>query len=285
LIPLGELVLPPVRPLVHELSAATPSGGAPRIENKGAFEFVQWDDDYTLASLVEDALDDILGNGVARMFGSALLLSAPETDTQEARGAVDALQKELRIGTIAVDVRHGYLAPADVAPVLIEGGAAAFAETATGRLLGAVIENDALLLVGGTESAYLQDHDIHIAAGVMVPDPIVAGFFEGIAIWCAPVRSGSDGVTAWFDVQSQASDGTPRGIKTSIFVPSAETHSDAGHTVGTFEETLALELPVTHRATARTLVESRDGEWTLVTARQLPGTERMLVVVARMNVR
>lgn len=285
LIPLGELSLPPMRPMVHELSAATPSGGAPRLENKGEFEFVQWDDDYTLASLVEDALDNILANGVARMFGSALLLSAPETDTREAREAVDALQMELAIGTITVDVRYGYVAPRDVGPVLNEGGAAAFAETATGRLLGAVIENDALLLVGGTESAYLQDHDIQIAAGVMVPDPIVAGFFEGIAIWCAPVRLGNDGVIAWFDVQAQASDGTPRGIKTSIFVPSAGVQGDAARTLGTFEETLAIELPVTHRATARTLVESRDGEWTLVMARQLPGTERMLVVVARMNVR
>lgn len=286
IIPLGELALPPLRPGVVSLSKARPSGGDWLPDEGEWFHSAKWSDGTRVTAFLENDLEDLYASGIVSDHGPVLLLPSPAAVPPAVREAIERLRVTLAVPTIMLDVRYDILEPEDVSSATAADGIGAFAAGAAGRVLGAAVEGDALLLVGGKESAYLCDHDSLISmGGPGPPDPIVAGLFEGVAVWCAPLRNLDGGITAWFDVQVQVGTGTPRKIDTLMFVPASDQKPPVRMITGTYEKTLSIELPVTHRARARTFVRARDGAWALVTARPLAGTGRTLVVVARMSLR
>ncbi|MEM9379358.1 MAG: hypothetical protein AAGB93_05350 [Planctomycetota bacterium] len=283
-LPLGELGLTHMRLGLPDLGVAEPSGGLPVKEVTSPFEEPPWGYEVPPSIFVLDALKRVLDEGSASVLGARALVFGPSPGQDEIRAGIDAARKELRIGTIEVDVRYDLVPLTELAGVL-DGGPAAFAAAAGERLLGSVVENDSLLLVGGVEWAYLHDYDIQVAQSAIVGDPIIHGVFEGIALWCAPFRTPEGRVSSWFDVRAQRSDEMLRGLATSITVLDEEERESPPGPLGTYEERLWIELPVTHRASVRTRVEAREGEWALVAARHVAETDEALVVVARMGER
>ncbi|MEM1450498.1 MAG: hypothetical protein AAGI22_15375 [Planctomycetota bacterium] len=279
-LPLGELGTRPMQPSIPTLSAVAPSGGWPSREDD--FSVPSWEWTSFLSTFTETVED--IRSGHASRFGSSVVFGEPERITSELTGAVEELRSSLSIRTIALDVRYGIMPSKAARTETAADDLAPLAEALPGRLLGSGIENDAVLLVGGTEYAYLKDHDTLIAAGSVVADPIVDAAFEGIALWCMPMSDQAGGLSAWFDVQAHAPAPDARDLTASSYRPGPNDGSkDSPGMTGRFVLDLALQLPVTRRAAARTLVESQSGEWTVVTTRPLSGSDETLVVLARMT--
>lgn len=282
-IPLGELGLTPMRVAIPELEVVAPSGGHSAADDAGVFRAAPWEVEALPSSYATEIIQSELREGRAAILDSRVVLFDPTLPGDELRASVDALRRELGISTIGVDVRYDFVPAAELTRVLEDGGPLAFASKAKHRLLGSVVENDSLLLVGGVESAYLQDFDIQVAQAAVIGDPIIGGFFEGFALWCAPFRTPGGGISSWFEVRAQGGDEAIRGVATSIFVRNEKGDPSGPTPEGTFEERLWIELPVTHRASTRTRIQARDGDWSLVAARRVAETDRALVVVARMS--
>lgn len=288
LLPLGELALRPMRPSVPFLAAASPSGGRPWPRDdmdlaRGLAPRLHLEDGAP-AAFIQVAFEEILQGGLALPFGSALLLPTPFATDGPAGEILEGLREALPVATTAVDLRYSVL-PSSVARTELESGnLQALADSADGRLLGCGVDNDALMLVGGVEYAYLMDYDIQIAAGAIVGDPIVHHVFEGIAVWCTPLRNADGRISAWFDVQAHAPTPRMRSVDTSSYHPGGgDGDKDLPVTTGTFELDQKIQLPVTHRAAIRTLVQASEGEWSLVMAQPLTGTDTTLIVLTRMT--
>lgn len=282
IVPLGELHLAPMRLPFPVLSRVAPSGGWDPEWNMSPLGPASWDHEPYASSLATESIPDGLEGGGALFLDSRLLLFDPGLATDGLRADLDGVRADLGVSTIGVDVRYDYVESAQAAEVLADGGAAGFAQRARHRLLGSVLEGDTLVLMGGRESAYLRDHNVQLAQAAVIADPLIDIFFEGLALWCAPILTPEGRVASWFEVQAQESDAAIRGVATSMFVR-AEKEGETGlPPEGRFEERLWIELPVAYRATARTRVIMDPDSWTLVAARRMAGTERTLVVVARM---
>lgn len=285
-LPLGELALRPMRPEPVRTEVARPSGGWGGDREEVAEATAPWTDGSVPVSVLDEALEPAMEAAGAVRFGSVLLLPVPDAVAPGVRSAVESLAADASIGTVGVEVRYGTLSAAGVRALRAPGGVAAFASSAGPRLMGSALEGDALLLVGGEESAYLQDHDSQIAGGSTIPDPIVAHTFEGIALWCSPLRAPGGALTAWFDVQAHEPAPEPRAVDAVQYGPNAHRGSGSQPiAAGTFRRDLAIELPTTRRVHARTSVRATEGEWALVALRPVPGADATLVVAARMTAR
>ncbi|MEM9379449.1 MAG: hypothetical protein AAGB93_05810 [Planctomycetota bacterium] len=280
-LPLGELGIRPMVPAIPRVGTASPSGGWPR----GRDEFMDGAGSRrSFQPNLAAAMDEIQAGRAVR-FGSSVVFARPSAITDELRAAVEDRRASLPVRTVAVEVRYGTLPSKDATTALGADDLASLAATLSGRLLGSGLENDGVLLVGGTEFAYLKDHDVRIAAGSVIADPVVDAAFEGIAVWCMPMVGPEGGVlSAWLDVQVHAPTAGTRDVTTSSYrAAPGDGSKDAPAMTGAFERDLAIELPVTRRAASRTLVETESGAWTVVSTRPLSGSDETLVVLTRIT--
>lgn len=283
-VALGELVLPPMRPGLPDLPLVDPSQGRASPPDAPSFARDLWEDEADRATYVLRELRADDRSAVSTPLGSELLFHDAPAQADVARRIRAMLLEGLAVSNIEFDVRYAVL-PLDEARALREPDALPdFVESATGRLRGSAVEGDALRLIGGTETAHVQDHDVQIAQAATIADPILHGVFEGVGLWCTATRAPDGRVAAWFDVQWQRMDDPMRDLRTAAFVPSAEER-ERPHPRGEFVAQLVIELPILHRATTRTQVIADPGAWTLLCVRRIAGTENALVVAARTTAR
>lgn len=161
----------------------------------------------------------------------------------------------------------------------------AFAENAGARMTGAVLDGDTMILLAGTESAYLQDHDTQIAAGAAIGDPIVKATFDGVQIWCAPLGFDGEAATAWFDVTVQEGRRAGSTREAMGYLPRAGDGDEGeARATGSFEVPMPIELGATRVNAARTLARMKPGRWRALMAQPVEGTDSTLVLAVRCDV-
>ncbi len=286
LVPMGDALASPMRCGPLELAFAQPSQGY-RLRHDDDFggtsgARVRGDDTRTLlaAALGREPLA-----GEVTQLGSDLFVPGADDAAAETRAALRALGTELSGRTVTVDLRHAVVDAARAASVRTPEGLQEFVESAPGRRLGSAYEQDALLLLGGREATYLQDHDVQVAAGAALMDPIVRVLFEGLSVWCQPEAEADGRVTAWFDVSSHLPAASMRQLSASNYAArEGDGSTNLPLTSGRFHRQLPIELPETHRVSGRTLVEAQAGDWALVLAQPFGSSSRTLVVAVRFGV-
>ena len=199
----------------------------------------------------------------------------------------EAAALEAGVGTYAFEFASGAVPSADVAALTSDPARlAAFADGAPGRMAGAALHGDTLMLLAGTERAYLQDHDVQVAAGAVVADPIVEQTFDGARVWCAPLGLVDGEVRALLDVRAQEGRLDPGVREVRGYVP-REVDGDEGEALmtGGFRATLPIEVGTTRAQGTRTLASLAPGEWETVTAQPIAGTDTTFVLAVRCRVK
>ncbi|MEM9379359.1 MAG: hypothetical protein AAGB93_05355 [Planctomycetota bacterium] len=279
LTPLGALALPPLRYEPPALPEAEPSGGTSYIDHE---YFEGWyGDTRSIAEAYEEAgvLDGAAP--VPPRYGSFALSGLPRCPDEPIGDLLDELLSAAEIRTIALDARYDLVDPAELESTLGVGGLERFATQAAGRLAGAALDGDTLLLVGGEERGYLMDLDVQISAGGgSPPDPIMSSIFDGVALWFSPFVRPSGEVAGRLRFHMRACPGALRRAATSEWIREARWPLVASKHVRSHD----IRLPRVRRANVLTFLDAKPGEWTLVSARPLAGSGKTLVVVARTSI-
>lgn len=286
-VPLGELTTRAVRVTPPELPRTTPSGGwdmvdetlLSRVDDDAFAQLYSADDVLDQMSSSEGSLD--VRDNVLLLRDSLYVRNSDELRalaTETVRGISAAVVGE----TVELELRLGLLDRAEAAALASGSTPAQIAEALPHRVVGACRVGDCMLQVGGVESYYLQDHDVEIAHGAAIPDPIVNNLFTGTSFWCRPNRVDGDSLATWIEltVHEQGRPTTQRPV--AIWEPIDPMRDpDGPYPTGSFRATAALELPSTSRATMRTMLRHDDGAWALVGCAGLSGSDRTLVAAFR----
>ncbi|MEM6671432.1 MAG: hypothetical protein AAF726_01230 [Planctomycetota bacterium] len=285
LVPIGANAIPGMRPQIPWLPRTSPTGGLPIIDGANdALESFGFADVGAFEAVLSDAFIEVTVAGHAQRYGTSLVLTGPDEVTAPAREAARALAEALPEQAASIELRYDLVPAAELAAAIADP--TAFAAAAESSISASSIVGGAALLVGGVETAYLQDFDVQVAQGAQVPDPNIGIAFDGFALWCAPLPGANDARPVWFDFQLHANDPETRTLELANYTPApTDGAKDLPRAMGTFDRTLSVELPTTSRAAARTLLNVADGVWTNVTAQPMPGTDQALVVVARVVTR
>ena len=284
-IHLGELTLPPMRYGLPFLEGVQPSSGLFPPEEEPPFHQARWDHGTWLRRLAPELGDEDQLDWPTFFSRSRLLLFPGGPDRGAIRSGIDRRRRDLNASTISVDVRYDYVPAAELRNVLDGAGATAFAAQAKGRLLGSILEGDALLMLGGVQSAYLQDFDLQATYRAVAADPIVRNLFGGIAVWCDPLTTPTGQITSWFEVQAQAIEPEMRIVETGAHFVAERGEGSRPGGDGPKGELLRIELPTSHHARQRVRIEARPGQWEVAVARRLGDTDLALVVVVKMVAR
>lgn len=281
---LGEHVLNGMRFEPLKLPYASPSQGWSEPEEELAEQTSPWDSgDVGVTTFIEDVL------GLPRIarsvvpIGSRAFFSGSDADRARLNEAVAAYSSGAAKVTFALEIAYAMLTAEQAQALRASGDFSGFAaEASTQRLVGSAIEGDTMMLVGGIESTYLRDHDIEIASGAMIPDPVLDTTFEGISVWCSPVARVGEAARMWFNITMNVPGETGRSVKVSSYHAAKDDgNKNDPKATGSFSLDLPIELQETHRASARTLSSLTATDWTLVTAQPVSGTKGSLFVVAR----
>ena len=282
-IAVGEHLVGSMRPDPPYFTPAEPSRGWSPPDESLAEATRPWESDTVSAF---DFADRVLGlhriaNGLISLGGTALYMG-PDDRRSELRTGFDEYGAAAPVHTFAVEAAHGILSAEEAAALAASGDVTGFVRGAT-RVQGAVLEGDSMVLLGGTEAAYLKDYDAQIANGSAIHDPIVSAVFGGFSLWASPIdATESGGMRAWIDVQRQTVEDTLREIPISNFRADDPDSDDSGSRVsGTYTTDLTVELPDTRRASARSVVSLEPDVWSLVTVQPMASDGRCLVVAAR----
>ena len=280
---LGEHMLGDMRVNPMTLPQSAPSGGWGREENDLALETAPWSEDGVGArGFVDEVLDlPRLADSLVP-FGSRALYVGADDERSQLRESFTEYAKTAPRHTFSVMAAYARVSAEEAAALRLSGDYASFAKAADNQLGGAVLEGDTLLLVGGTESSYLQDYDVQIAQGAAIADPIIWTTFEGMGFWCSPVAASDGGMQAWFDITYHAPGSGERTM------PIANYHANVGDAskdhalaTGRYKLDLEVQLRETKRAATRALITLDEKDWRLVTAQPIAGTDDVLVMVAK----
>ncbi len=289
-VPLGDLTSVPLLVESPRLPFAQPSGGL-HVEEETTVS--QLGDTATerlfspedLRDRIRDRAADLELEGRIALVGHSLYLRGTPAFLDWASGEIGELHHGLVSETVELDVRLGTLKRGAALQLVSADDLAPLVERLDQRLLGACRLGDSLLLLGGTERFYLQDHDVEIAESAAIPDPIINELFEGVSFWCRPSRVGGGSLSAWVDLQVQEAARDPRRLPISVWEPrEVEQRDDDPAPTGTYTLNAQVELPATARAELTSNVLMKDGEWTLLCCTSLAGSDRSLVAVARARV-
>jgi hypothetical protein len=277
-VPLGGLGAKPLVPLAPPIASPAPSGGFAEPERFGQ-QLRERDEEPALStSAVIDFLgraqEDAALRGPMIAVDGALWCGAPGPLLDLVRERVRAWDAE-HGGTVAVEVRLGLV------PRTSDVGVADLPQ----RMTGAVCPGDALLLVGGSERFYLQDHDVEIADSSFVADPVQRTLFDGVSRWCRAARARDGRLSLAVELEVQELLGEPARIDV-IFPPAIEGHGSHDGGSGRRPPTgpprnAPIELPHTTRTGVRTRLSVVAGDWTQLARMPLPGTDRELRAVIR----
>lgn len=274
------------------IATARPSGGNAKSKTSIAALTAPWSiDELPIATDATNFVDEILSERALATqilpLGNIGLFTGEASDLAKLRAQIDALAAGLSRPTIEIEVAYRTL---DTASQLRVAGPADFAQLAadegTRRLRGACFEGDTMQLVGGRNFAYLQDHDVQIASGSSIMDPVIRHLFEGLSFWCSPIASAGGSVSAWVDLQFVD---TAPPIRTSMAARYSYTWSSTleqqPRASGKFYRDLPLELPETRQARVQGRVPSISQEWSLLAAEPIAGTDKRFVAIIRAAVR
>jgi len=282
-VPLGALCARRLIEAPPYLAHAQPSGGwmAP---DSAFFERFEDDPVYSPDDVLEELFDERERTGLGgslQLVGDALYVRGSEALLARSVEKVRALGAELAGGTVEVELRLGLVERAAALAAAREAPAE-LAQRLEHRILGTCREGDALLVIGGTETFYLGDHDVEIAEAAVIADPIIDIVFDGVSFWFLPNRSGADTLSAWVDLAVNAPARELEEIAVVNWEPrDAELSDDTPLPTGTFDLGSSLELAATARASVRTLLQLEDGAWHLACCTGLGGSEKTLVAVLR----
>ncbi len=288
----GDMFLGDRRRNPVAISIAEPSYGFPRSKESLAALAAPWSiDELPIAVDARDFVDEVLGEPALATqllpLGNIGLFGGEASDLAKLNGQIDALSAGLSRPTIEIEVAYRTLeaasqirlaAPADYARLADSDG--------TRRLRGTCFEGDTMQLVGGQNSAYLQDHDVQIAGGSSIMDPIVKHLFEGLSFWCSPIAHEKGPVSAWVDLQfMDAAPTTRTSFAARYSYPWSSVLEQQPRASGKFYRDLPIELPETRQARVRGHVPSIGQEWSLFAAESIAGTDKRFVAVIRATVR
>lgn len=282
-IAVGEHLVGSMRPDPPYFTPAEPSRGWSPPDESLAEATRPWESDAVSAF---DFADRVLGlhriaNGLISLGGTALYMG-PDDRRSELRTGFDEYGAAAPVHTFALEAAHRILTAEEAATLAASGDVMGFVRGAT-RVQGTVLEGDAMVLLGGAEAAYLKDYDAQIANGAAIHDPIVSAVFGGFSLWASPIEATeSGGMRAWIDVQRQTFEDTLREIPVSNFRADDPDGDDSPPRVsGTYTTDLTVELPDTHRASARSVVSLEPDAWSLVAVQPMSDDGRCFVVAAR----
>lgn len=280
---LGEHMLGDMRRNPVYLPQANPTGGWSREDNDLASQTAPWADENIGA---RGFADEVLG--LPRLseslvpFGSRALYVGADDERSQLRQSFADYAATAPRHTFQISAAYAAISADEAAALRASADYSAFAKSAENRLGGAILEGDTLILVGGTEAAYLSDYDVQIAQGAAIADPIISTIFEGMGFWCSPVAAIDGSCQVWFDLTYHAPGGTNRSM------PIANYHANVGdasrdhaQATGRYKLDLEVQLRETRRVASRTLIALKADAWHLVTAQPIAGTKDVLVVVAK----
>lgn len=286
-VPLGELSAVPLVLGMPEPTLASPSGGFPEVDFSLSEQLgdVAGEPSFAVEDLFERLMDERdehdLG-GSLLLLGSDLYVRRSPALLEHVRTSVDAIRGEFTGPTVEIDLRLGLLDRATAIGLVRDGAGADLLEHLDHRVLGTARLGDTLVVMGGKESYYLKDHDVEIAQGSAIDDPVVANVFDGIALWCLPNRLLNGDLSLLVELAVQRLPGDVRPIPTIYWEPRDPTDaSEENIPTGTFHDTALIEREATTRAGVRSRIELQNGSWKLLTASGIGGEERMLVAMVR----
>lgn len=288
----GDMFLGDRRRDPVEISVAEPSNGRSKPKVGIAAIASPWSvDELPIATDARDFVDEVLGeraiaSRILPMGNVGLFAGEPSVATS-LRGQIESLSAGLARPTIEIEVAYRTFDRDSEAKLASPGDYARLASAeGTLRLRGACLEGDTMQLVGGRDSAYVQDHDVQIAGGSSIMDPIVGTVFEGLSFWCSPITRGDGPVGAWVDFQFV--DSAPP-IRTSMAArysyPWSSVMEQQPRASGKFFRDLPVELPETRQARTQGNVSFAPDAWSLLAAQPIAGTNKQLVAVIRATVR
>ena len=280
---LGEHMLGDMRVNPLRLPQAAPSGGWGSNDEQLAEQTAPWADDGVGArGFVDEVLDlPRLADSLVP-FGSRALYVGADDERTQLRQSFSEYAATAPRHTFQVQAAYATVSADEAAALRASGDYASFAKAAENRLSGAVLEGDTLLLVGGTESSYLQDYDVQIAQGAAIADPIIWTTFEGMGFWCSPVAAADGGMQAWFDITYHAPGATQRSMPIANYHANiGDASKDHAQATGRYKLDLEVQLRETRRAATRALITLDGADWRLVTSQPIAGTKDVLVVVAK----
>ncbi|MFT7171622.1 MAG: hypothetical protein ACI80K_004776 [Paracoccaceae bacterium] len=282
-VSLGAHALQPMRPEILSLPRAAPSGGYGHHRQSMS----SYGPEALMERLDKHELLEQLNLTRVPTIGTHLLCPQGSKAAQEATAAIQALTKAQPVAEYAIDVRFQVLNASGAKALRGTTDWSAFAnDPSTRRFSSTTIGHDATLLVSGIETAYLQDHDMQIAAGAVGPDPIVKTTFQGASIWCSPMRTASGDIRAWFDVQVQEDLKRPRTITAVSYHPAPDTgNKNSPRFEGEMRLDLPIELPVTESAGGISLARLNDGAWGHVLTQAIGRDGAELLVIAKITIR
>ena len=282
-VSLGAYALQPMRPNLVSLPRTQPSQGFsdPRgsIDDFGPKGLTALPDQKELLAR--------LGLSNIHTVGTHLICPDGSSSAQQAAAAIQALSKGQPVVNYAIEVRYRVLDAAQATAIRTEPDWRAFAaDPSTQSLSSTTIGDDATLLVNGVESAYLADFDTQVAGGAVGPDPIVSTRFQGASIWCAPMKSSSGALRAWFDVQFQEERELPRTVNTVSYHPAPSSgNANDPRFQGDMRLDLPIELSTTESAGGVCLARLTDGAWGHVLTQPIGPDGRELLVIAKITTR
>lgn len=280
---LGEHMLGDMRKNPVYLPQASPSSGWSRNDQQLAEQTAPWTGDGIGAS---GFVDEILG--LPRLaeslvpFGSRALYVGADDDRTQLRQSFAGYAATAPRHTFQISAAYATVSADEAAALRASSDYSAFAKSADYRLGGAILEGDTLILVGGLESAYLQDYDVQVAQGAAIADPILGTTFEGMGFWCSPVAAANGECQAWFDLTYHAPSGATRAMSIANYHANiGDASNDHAQATGRYILDLELQLPETRRAATRALITLKAEAWRLITAQPIADTQEVLVVVAK----
>lgn len=290
-VPLGDLTSTPLWVSSPWLPRTSPSGGYLPCCYESILE--QLGEDATarvfypeeLRDRIRERAEELELDGAIALVGHVLYVRGTPSFLDWASREVVALERELTSETVEVDVRYAVLARGAALRMAAAEDPASLVERLDGRLLGACRMGETMLLLEGNERFYLMDHDVEIAQGSAIPDPIIGDVFDGVSFWCRPTRANGSALSAWVDLQVQEEARAGRELETPVWRPRQEEQTeDDPLPTGTMVAEALVELPATARARLFSNVALEDGQWVLLCCTALAGTDRSLVAVARAKV-
>jgi len=286
-VDLAELTAPFLRQVPLELPIVIPSRGLDPTDHE--FEFVAAPWAYERPS-PQDVLDRITGNGPA-VFGFALgasvLVPLPPEGRAALREEVRRLAASEHTATVEFTFAVTEVPPATMGRAVSEPEALAeLCEGAAAKWVGAAFSYDTLLLLGGTATTHIQDHDVQVAQAAVAGDPIVKQVFDGTRLWCSPVGVEGGAITAWIDVAHQDGFADSRIVETFLSSPAL-----AGPVAKEFADvldqlllTIRLELGKTRPLRGRSLVRLEPETWEIVAAQPFDGDTAVQLIAVKARV-
>jgi len=222
-------------------------------------------------------------NACVQLFDNALLVRGSEKLRRRTRAAIDQLARDLSRRTLAIELRWELLDQVAALEFVRRASAEELSTRLRHRLHGSCREGDSLVIAGGVHHIYLKDYDISMSHQFTLPEPALDVVFEGVDLWCYPLRLPSGRISAWIDLQVHPADEERRQLPLPFRAPHEPDSDLRKRTTMLCQDAGPLDLPVTVAARVRENFVLTESTWTLLTRQGLPGSDRSLVAVARVT--